>query len=146
MFDGRSIGVGEGHRHAVTREETMGEIHDFDDTIVAILDERASAKRVVDRLTGARYDYEVLEGDEGKAHLDSLGVSGPVAMMKRLLNVFGDQYRVMEHLDQQLDDGKVVISVDAKPEEADEAVHVLQNNGGEFIWKFGTWTFTRVDG
>lgn len=122
----------------------MGDIHDFDDTVVAILDDRASADRAIDQLTGAGYDYEVLEGDEGKAHLDPAGISGTAATIKRLLNIFGDQYRVMEHLDRQLDDGKVVMSVDAKPNDADEAVKVLQDNGGEFIWKFGTWTFTRA--
>lgn len=122
----------------------MGDIHDFDDTVVAILDDRDSADSAIDQLIGAGFDYEVLEGDEGKAHLDPEGVSGPAATIKRLLNMFGDQYRVMEHLNQQLDDGKVVISVDAKPEDADEAAKVLQDNGGDFIWKFGTWTFTRA--
>lgn len=122
----------------------MEEIHDFDDTVVAVLDDREVADEVVGRLTEAGYDYELLEGEEGKAHLDPAGESGPGATLKRLLNVFGDQYRVMEHLHRQLDDGKVVISVDAKPEDADEAVKVLQDNGGEFIWKFGTWTYTRA--
>ena len=122
----------------------MEEIHDFDDTVVAVLDDREVADEVVGRLTEAGYDYELLEGEEGKAHLDPAGESGPGATLKRLLNVFGDQYRVMEHLHRQLDDGKVVISVDAKPEDADEAVKVLQDNGGEFIWKLGTWTYTRA--
>lgn len=122
----------------------MGDIHDFDDTVVAILDDRASADSAIGQLTDAGYDYEILEGDEGKAHLDPAGHSGPVASIKRLLNMFGDQYRVIEHLHGQLDDGKVVISVDAKPEDADQAAKVLQDNGGEFIWKFGTWTYTQA--
>ncbi len=122
----------------------MGDIHDFDDTVVAILDDRDSADRVIHQLTDAGYDYEMLEGDEGKAHLDPSGQSGTFATIKRLLNMFGDQYRVMEHLHRQLDDGKVVVSVDARPEDADQAVEVLQDNGGEFIWKFGTWTYTRA--
>lgn len=122
----------------------MEEIHDFDDTVVAVLDNRETADEVVDRLKEAGYDYELLEGEEGKAHLDPAGESGPAATLKRLLNVFGDQHRVMEHLNQQLDDGKIVVSVDAKPEDADGAVQALKDNGGEFIWKFGTWTYTPV--
>lgn len=122
----------------------MEEIHDFDDTVVAVLDNRETADVVVERLTEAGYDYELLEGEAGKAHLDPSGESGAGATLKRLLNVFGDQQRVMQHLNQQLDAGKIVMSVGAKPEDADEAVRALQDNGGEFIWKFGTWTYTPV--
>lgn len=118
----------------------MAAIHDFDDTVVAVLDNRGAADAVVDGLTPAGYDYELLEGEDGKAQLDPASDSG----LKRLLRVFGDQHRVLDHLNQQLDEGKVVILVDASPEEADEAAKVLQDNGGEFIWKFGTWTYTRA--
>lgn len=121
----------------------MEEIHDFDDTVVAVFDDRETANEVVDRLAEAGYDYELLEGEAGKAHLDPAG-EGPGGTLKRLLNVFGDQQRVTEHLNQQMDGGKIVISVDAQPEDADEAVRVLKDNGGEFIWKFGTWTYTPV--
>lgn len=122
----------------------MAETHDFDDTVVAVLDNTEVAGEVVDRLTETGFDHELLEGEEGKAHLDPASDSGPGATLKRLLNVLGDQHRVLDHLNQQLDDGKVVISVDAKPEDADEAAKVLRDNGGEFIWKFGTWTYTRA--
>lgn len=122
----------------------MAETHDFDDTVVAVLDNREAADEVVDRLTETGYEYELLEGKGGKAHLDPAGDSGPGATLKRLLNVFGDQHRVVDHLNQQLEEGKVVISVDAKPEDADAAAKVLQDNGGEFIWRFGTWTYTRA--
>jgi hypothetical protein len=37
-----------------------------------------------------------------------------------------------------------VISVDTEPDEAAEAIQILQDHGGEYIWKFGTWTFTRI--
>jgi hypothetical protein len=44
----------------------------------------------------------------------------------------------------ELDDGNLVISVEAEPDEADEAVRILQDHDGEFIWKLGSWTYTRV--
>lgn len=122
----------------------MDEIHDFDDTVVAVLDDSEAAARVTDALSAVGYEYEVLRGTEGKEHLDVAGESGPGATIKRLMNVFGDQYRVLEKLHRELDAGKTVVSVDAKPDEATEAVRILQENKGEFIWKLGTWTFTHI--
>ena len=122
----------------------VAEIHDFDDTVVAILDHRPAAENAVDRLSDAGYEFEVLSGDEGKEHLDPAGEKGAAATIKRLLNAFGDQYRVLDRLYEELDEGNLVISVDSPPDEADEAVRILQDHGGSFIWKFGTWTFTRI--
>ena len=122
----------------------MSEIHDFDDTVVAILSDTEKADTAVAELTAAGYDIEVLEGEEGKQHIDPAGESGPVATVKRLFNAFGDQYRLLERLAAELDDGNLVISVEAEPDEADEAVRILQDHDGEFIWKLGSWTYTRV--
>jgi len=122
----------------------VDEIHDFDDTVVAVFDDPSIVDDVTGELGAAGYGYEVLQGDEGRRHLDPGGESGPGATVKRLLNVFGDQYRVLEHLYEKLDRGAVVVSVDSEPDAAGDAVEVLQNHGGEFIWKLGTWTYTQV--
>ncbi len=122
----------------------MTEIHDFDDTVVAILDETPAVADAVDRLSAAGYDFEVLRGTEGKDHLDPAGQKGAKATVKRLLSAFGDQYRVLDRLQSALDRGDLVVSVDASPDEATEAVHILQDHGGEYIWKFGSWTFTKI--
>lgn len=122
----------------------MTEIHDFDDTVIAILDPEPDVGNAVDRLSKAGYDLEVLQGDEGKEHLDPAGEKGAAATVKRLLNAFGDQYRVLDRLYAELDEGNLVVSVNSPPDEADEAVRILQDHGGEYIWKFGTWTFTRI--
>jgi hypothetical protein len=122
----------------------VDEIHDFDDTVVAVFDEPSTVSDVTGELGAAGYRYEVLQGDDGKSHLDPGGDSGPVATVRRLLNVFGDQYRVLEHLYEELDRGGVVVSIDSEPDEAGEAVEVLQKYGGEFIWKLGAWTYTQV--
>lgn len=86
----------------------------------------------------------MLEGEQGKKHIDPAGETGPVATVKRLLNVFGDQYRVIERLNAALDEGDTVISVDAKPDDATRAVEILQDHGGEFIWKLGSWTYSQA--
>jgi hypothetical protein len=122
----------------------LAEIHDFDDTVVAVLSDAEKAEGAMARLRAAGYDIEVLEGEGGKNHLDPAGEAGPAATVKRLLNAFGDQNRVLERLSRELDEGNLVISVEAKPDEADEAVSILQEHEGEFIWKLGTWTYTRV--
>jgi hypothetical protein len=119
-------------------------LHDFDNTVVAILDRDPVAQNAVDRLADAGYEFEVLAGEEGKEHLDPAGEKGAGATIKRLLNAFGDQYRVLDTLYEELDNGNLVISVDSVPDEAAEAVRILREHGGSYIWKFGTWTFTRI--
>lgn len=120
------------------------DIHSFDDTVVAILANEPSVEDALTDLSAAGYDVEVLRGEEGRAHLDPAGASGPTATIKRLLNAFGDQYRVLDRLNEALDEGQLVISVDSKPDEATKAVEILQDHGGEFIWKLGSWTFTQI--
>lgn len=122
----------------------MDDIHDLDDTVVAIIDDPEEAERAVSELRAAGYTVEVLAGEEGKQHLDPEGESGPIATIKRLLNVFGDQYRILDRLTAELDEGNCVISVDATPDEATHAVEILQDHDGEFMWKLGTWTYSRV--
>jgi len=122
----------------------VGEIHDFDDTVVAVFDDSSVVPDVTGELGAAGYRYEVLQGDDGRRHLDPGGETGPGATVKRLLNVFGDQYRVLEHLYEKLEKGAVVVSVDAEPDAAGDAVEILQNHDGEFIWKLGAWTYTQV--
>lgn len=61
----------------------MTEIHDFDDTLVTIFDDRDIARRTVDRLTAAGYDCEVLAGEQGKEHLDPAGEHWLVATVRR---------------------------------------------------------------
>jgi hypothetical protein len=122
----------------------VDEIHDFDDTVVAVFDDSSVVPDVTGELAAAGYRYEVLQGDDGRRHLDPGGETGAGATVKRLLNVFGDQYRVLEHLYEKLDEGAVVVSVDAEQGATGDAVEILQNHDGEFIWKLGAWTYTQV--
>lgn len=122
----------------------MAEIHDFDDTVVAVVSDSNNAEAATAELTGAGYEVEVLQGETGKEHLDPAGESSPVATVKRLINAFGDQYRVLERLTAELDEGKLVISVKAEADEAEQAIQIIQDQGGEFIWKLGTWTYARI--
>lgn len=133
-----------GTRSGPFERQILAELHGFDDTVVAILSDPEKAEGAIARLTAAGYEVEVLEGESGKEHLDPASETGPVATVKRLLNAFGDQHRVVERLSHELDQGNLVMSVEAAPDEADDAVSILQDHDGEFIWKLGTWTYTRV--
>jgi hypothetical protein len=126
------------------RERHLADIHDLDNTVVAVIGDPDHARSAIAALREANYQVEVLQGEEGKEHLDPAGESGPMATIKRLLNVFGDQYRILEGLTAELERGNHVISVDSEPDEATEAVRILQDHEGEFIWKLGTWTYTRI--
>lgn len=131
-------------QRASKERKSVDEIHDFDDTVVAVFDDASVVDDVAAELGTAGYRYEMLQGDEGRRHLDPGGDTGPGATIKRLLNVFGDQYRVLEHLDEEMERGAVVVSVDSEPDAAADAVEILQDHGGEFIWKLGAWTYTQV--
>lgn len=128
----------------LNRKGSLDEVHDFDDTVVAIISHPGGASDAVASLTEAGYEVEVLSGQEGKEHLDPVGESGPIAAVKRLLNAFGDQYRVLERLYTELDDGNLVVSVDTEAGGADDAIRILQEHDGEFIWRLGTWTYSRM--
>ena len=127
------------------RDDTITQVHDFDDTAVAVFGGNAAIDDVIAKLVAAGYDPEVIQGEEGKRHLDPGGEQGGAATLKRLLTAFGDQYRLLERLREELDRGNVVVSVDATPDEATDAVVIMQDNGGEFIWKLGSWTYTQIE-
>lgn len=122
----------------------MDEIHDFDNTVVAVINSHDRAEKAVSELQGAGYQVESLRGEAGQEHLDPEGESGAAATMKRLLNVFGDQYRILDRLTAELDAGNSVVSVDAGPDEATRAVEILQSHDADFMWKLGSWTYSEV--
>ena len=122
----------------------MAEIHDFDDTVVAVIPKASDLDSIAAELAAAGYEYELIQGESGKRHIDPDGAQGVGATVKRLLNAFGDQYRIIEKLNDELDDGRTVVSVAAKPDEAGEAVRILDAANCEFIWKLGSWTYTQV--
>jgi len=126
-------------------EGHLADFHDFDDTVVAIFADPSLVEKAVSDLSAADYEYEVLEGEAGRRHLDPTDESGPVATVKRLLISFGDQSRIAERLSQDLQKGSVVISVNAGPDEAGKASEILKKYGGEFIWQLGAWTFTQIE-
>lgn len=123
----------------------MEDTHSFDNTVVAVLQSGDDASEALDRLREAGYEVEILEGEPGSAHLDPGGDDGFWASIKRAASSLGDEKRVLERLDTALSEGKVVLSVDLHDRDGKEAVSILREYGGEYLWKFGDWTFTPIE-
>ena len=123
----------------------MEDIHTFDNTVVAVLQSGDDATEAVGRLEKAGYEVEILEGESGSAHLDPQGAGGFWGSIKRAASALGDERRVVERLDSALSEGRVVISVDLDDRDGKDAVSILREHGGEYLWKFGDWTFTPIE-
>ncbi len=122
----------------------MEDIHSFDNTVVAVLTSGDGVSEALDRLAEAGYEVEVLEAESGSAHLDPEGDEGFWASIKRTASALSDEKRVLERLDAALTEGSVVISVDLDDRDGKEAISILREHG-EYLWKFGDWTFTPIE-
>jgi hypothetical protein len=122
----------------------MGDSHSFENTVVAVL-AAGSSDDALQQLSAAGYEYEVMEGESGGKHLDPGGVVGIWSALKRAAAALGDETRVLDRLESALAEGKLVVSVDISEREGKQAVSILREHGGEFIWKFGDWTFTPIE-
>lgn len=118
--------------------------HDFENTVVAILDEEPAVRNAAEGLAESGYDFEILSGEEGRAHIDPASEDGVMPTVKRLLNAFGDQHRIVERLDAALEQGKVVVSVEIEDDDPADAISILKDHGGHYIWRLGDWTFTPI--
>lgn len=126
-------------------KESVSEKKNLTNTVVAILDPHVEGRDAVADLGAAGYEVDVLEGERGKERLDPRGdKGGVVATVQRLINAFGDEFRVLDQLDAAVDQGKIVVSVDIDADNPGPAVDILRDHGGTYIWRFDRWTFTRI--
>jgi hypothetical protein len=123
----------------------MAEPHDFDNTVVAILDEEPLVREATEGLSDAGYDFEVLVDEEGREHIDPSSEEGLMATLNQLITAFGDQHRIIDRLDDALERGRIVISVDVEDEDPSGAISILRDHGGHYVWKLGEWTFTPIE-
>jgi hypothetical protein len=122
----------------------MGDSHSFENTVVAVLS-AGSSNEALERLSAAGYEFEVMEGESGSRHLSPGEKEGFWAALKRAAAALGDETRVLDRLDSELAEGNIVVSVDISGREGKQAVSILREHGGEFIWRFGAWTFTPIE-
>lgn len=123
----------------------MTQQHGFENTVVAILDREPAVRRASEGLAESGFEFEILTGEEGRDHIDPAFDDGLMGTVRRLVKVFGDQHRIIDRLDDALDEGKIVVSVEIEGEEGPtEAISILRDHGGHYIWKPGDWTFTPI--
>jgi hypothetical protein len=123
----------------------MEDTHSFANTVVAVLAGGDKANEAADRLAAAGFEVEVLQGESGTAHLDPESGEGFLASVKKAASALGDERRIVDRLDSALSEGSVVVSVDVGDRDSKEAVSILREHGGEYLWKFGDWTFTPIE-
>lgn len=123
----------------------MTDQHDFDNTVVAILDQEPAVGDAIEGLARAGYEYELLRGDEGREHIDPSSEDGVMSTVRRLVTVFGDQHRIIDRLDDALARGRFVISIDIDGDNPTDAISILREHGGHYIWRLGEWTFTPIE-
>ncbi|HET7846487.1 MAG TPA: hypothetical protein VFL72_03275, partial [Acidimicrobiia bacterium] len=92
-------------------EETHNEPHDLSNTVIAILESAPKVRAAVDELEAEGLSIEVLNGEEGRSHLDADAGTGVVAKLRQLARSLGDETTILRHLDTALADGRTVLSV-----------------------------------
>lgn len=128
-----------------TKVDSMtDEQHDFENTVVAILDRAPAVRSASEGLAEAGYEYEILEGEEGREHLDPGSDDGLIGAVRSFIKTFGDQHRIIDRLDDALQAGKLVVSVEIDDEDPGDAISILKEHGGHFIWRLGEWTFAPI--
>ena len=121
-------------------------MHDLTGTVVAIIDDAEEGRAAVAALAQQQFSAELLNGDEGRAHLNEEDEKGLSAAAKKLALAFGDEMRIIDRLDQALQSGRSVVSVDVNDDDDDAArvAVILEEHGGHDMWRLGEWSFNRI--
>jgi hypothetical protein len=112
-----------------------------ENTVIALFAEADGVESASSELSAAGYSFETYQGDEGRQELAAEGETG---FVRKFFNALGDEYQVVERLDRQLGEGMLVVAVDTAENDPERAVEILNENGGQDMWKFDDWTYTRV--
>ncbi|MET0564936.1 MAG: hypothetical protein ABW021_00630 [Acidimicrobiia bacterium] len=121
-------------------------MHDLTGTVVAIIDEAEEGRAAVAALAQQQFSAELLNGEDGRAHLNGEDENGLSAAVKKLALAFGDEMRVIDRLDTALQNGRLVVSVDVNDDDDDAArvALILEEHGGHDMWRLGEWSFNRI--
>jgi hypothetical protein len=119
-------------------------VRELTGTVVAIIDSQEDGRAAVAALAGEQFEAELLQGEEGRAHLSEDDEGGVSGLMKKLALAFGDEVRVVDRLDKALEAGRSVILVDVDEEQAADVATVLEKHGGHDMWRLGEWSFNRI--
>ena len=121
-------------------------MHDLTGTVVAIIDDAEDGRAAIAALAQQQFPAELLQGEEGRAHLTAEGEGGLSAVAKKVALAFGDEVRIVDRLDKALQDGRSVVSVNVADDEEQAArvAVILEEHGGHDMWRLGEWSFNRI--
>ena len=121
-------------------------MHDLTGTVVAIIDDAEDGRAALVALVEAQFPAELLQGEEGRAHLTEADEKGLSAVAKKVALAFGDEVRIVDRLDKALQDGRSVVSVNVADDEEQAArvAVILEEHGGHDMWRLGEWSFNRI--
>jgi hypothetical protein len=119
-------------------------MHDLTGTVVAIIDDAEEGQAAVTALAQQQFSAELLQGEEGRAHLVEEDEQGLSAAAKKLALAFGDEMRIIDRLDKALENGRSVVSVDVDDDDAARVAVILEEHGGHDMWRLGEWSFNRI--
>jgi hypothetical protein len=117
---------------------------DRTDTVVAIIDDRATARDAVAALAAEEFSAELLHGEEGKGALAPNQEEGVSALASKMAIVFGDEARILDRMEAALDKGASVVSVDVTSDDAARVATLLEDHDAHDMWRLGEWSFNRV--
>ena len=121
-------------------------MHDLTGTVVAIIDDAEEGRAAVAALAQQQFSAELLNGEDGRAHLNEEDANALSAAVKKLALAFGDEMRIVDRLDKALQNGRSVVSVDVNDDDDDAArvAVILEEHGGHDMWRLGEWSFNRI--
>ncbi len=121
-------------------------MHDLTGTVVAIIDDAEEARAALAALAQEQFPAELLNGEEGRAHLTEADEEGLSAAAKKVALAFGDEMRIVDRLDKALEGGRSVVSVNVADDEEQAArvAVILEEHGGHDMWRLGEWSFNRI--
>jgi tRNA A58 N-methylase Trm61 len=104
-------------------------------TVIAVIDDGEQARQALLALASAGYGAGILHGEEGRAILGRRSDEGITGVIRRLVLDLGEGSGVIEVLDDALEQGAYIASVDIESDQVREVVVILGEHGGHDMWR-----------
>lgn len=126
----------------------MAEGIELRNTVVAIFDTDETTRAAVEDLRASGYDVEVLEGEEGRARLESRADHEGFfeSLRGAIESALGDERQILGNVDAELDAGAAFVVVDASDADESEIAEALKEHGGHYLWHFDRWSYVSLGG
>lgn len=105
---------------------------------------RPEADEIADEARDAGFEVEILCGSDDADAIDVGGEdTGTFGKVMRFFQE-GEEKDTLRTFAERLRSGDVVVRILGVDDRADEAGEILARHGGESVWHYGRWTYTRI--